>query len=79
MYPEEDEIPAKFGPKWFEHSRKAKEPASPGHDEEETKLIDTKSPAKPNRRPAMEFEMLINDDGEVDDLQLERFVDDDDE
>ena len=28
MYPEEDEIPAKFGPKWFEYARKSKEEKS---------------------------------------------------
>lgn len=77
LYPEEDEMPAKFGPKWFEHSRKEKEAKSPkSGQEEETKQIDTKVPAK---RKVIEFDMLINDDGEVDDAELERFVDEDDE
>ena len=77
LYPEEDEIPAKFGPKWLEHQRKQSHAKSPeSGTEEETKQIDTKVPAK---RPAIEFKKLINDDGEIDDLELERFVDEEDE
>ena len=74
MYPEEDEIPEKFGPKWFEHSRKESKATSPQLQVEETKLIDTKS-----KQSAREFDMLINDDGEIDEMQLEKFVDEDDE
>ena len=39
-------------------------------------MINTKGKAK---RSGIEFDMLINEDGEVDDAQLERFVDEDDE
>ena len=39
-------------------------------------MINTKGKVK---RSGIEFEMLINEDGEVDDDELERFVDEEDE
>ena len=71
LYPEEDEIPEKFGPKWLEYASKKQEKNSEKSDEE-TKVIETKPTGK------KQFELLIDEDGEVDEDQLERFVDEDD-
>ncbi len=62
-------MPAKFGPKWFEHSRQKLEENQKEEGEEKKELV----------KKSVEFDMLINDDGDIDDEQLEKFVDEDEE
>ena len=62
-YPEEDEIPAKFGPDWLRYqSSKSQAPV----DEEEEKKEEDPIVVEKSKKSHL-FEKLIDDEGEIDD------------